>query len=70
MIFINVAIRIRKNNNRDTSILENYKKENPDVTKKSKRQQYYDENIDRIRQYNKMYHMLKNSRINIFKKIQ
>ena len=69
MIFINVSIRIRKNNNRDTSILEKYKKENPDVIKRSKRQQYYDENIERIRQYNKMYHLMKNSRINIFKKL-
>jgi len=67
-IFINVSIRIRKNNGRDTHILEKYKQDNPDHHKRIKRQQYYDENVERIKQYNKMYHLLRTSRINIFKK--
>ena len=67
-IFINVSIRIRKNNNRQTDILDEYKRQHPDVNKKKKRHKYYDENIDRIKQYNHMYHLMKMSRINIFKK--
>lgn len=67
-IFINVAVRIRKNNNVDTSILEQYKQQHPDINKQIKRHQYYDDNIDRIKSYNRMYHLVKSSRINIFKK--
>ncbi len=67
-IFINVATRIRKNNNRDTQILEEYKRTHPDVYKREKKRDYYDENIERIRNYNKVYHLVRSSRINIFKK--
>jgi len=67
-IFINVSIRIRKNNDRPTDILEQYKIDNPDTNKRVKRQQYYDDNVERIKAYNRMYHMFKTSRINIFKK--
>ena len=67
-IFINVAVRIRRNNNRDTSILDEYKRQHPDYTKRMKRHQYYDDNAERIREYNRMYHLIKSSRINIFKK--
>ena len=69
-IFINVSIRIRKNNGRDVDVLEAYKRDHPDHNKKIKRQQYYDENIDRIREYNRMYHLINSSRINIFKKLR
>jgi hypothetical protein len=71
IIFITVAIRIRRNNDRDVSVLENYKKTAPDTnSRNAKRKQYYDDNAERIREYNKMYHMLKKqaSSINIFKK--
>jgi len=68
IIFINVSIRIRKNNNRDTSVLDKYKQNHPDTIKQTKRHQYYDENVDRIREYNRMYHIIHSSRINIFKK--
>lgn len=68
IIFINVSIRIRKNNNMDTSILEQYKKDYPNNDKRIQRQKYYDEHLERIKEYNKMYYMMKSSRINIFKK--
>lgn len=67
-IFINVAIKIKKNNNRPTELLEQYKKDHPDPEKNIKRKKYYDTNIDRIRQYNQMYNLIRASRINIFKK--
>lgn len=69
MIFINVAIRIKKNNNRQSTKLQEYKLEHPDVEKCERRKIYYDDNIVRISEYNKMYNILRNSRINIFKKI-
>jgi hypothetical protein len=68
-IFINVSIRIRKNNNRAIDILEKYKIDNPDHNKRVKRQQYYDEHVEHIKEYNRMYHLIKTSRINIFKKL-
>lgn len=68
IIFINVSIRIRKNNNRAIDILEEYKREHPDHNKRIKRQQYYDEHAERIKEYNRMYHLIRTSRINIFKK--
>ena len=69
-VFINVAVRIRRNNNRDTSLLDEYKRTHPDTTKRVKRQQYYDDNVERIREYNRMYHIIHSSRINIFKKMR
>lgn len=68
IVFINVAVRVRKNNNRDTSLLDEYKRTHPDTTKRVKRQAYYEENQDRIKEYNRMYHIFRSSRINIFKK--
>lgn len=71
-IFLNVAIKIRKNNNRSTAVLEEYKRNNPDYSKIQKRQIYYADNIDKIREYNKQYNKMKAqlraSRINIFRK--
>ena len=70
IIFINVSIRIRKNNGRHVDVLEAYKRDHPDDSKRVKRQQYYDDNVDRIRAYNRMYHLIHSSRINIFKKMR
>jgi len=70
-IFINVAIKIRKNNGRLTDVLEEYKRLHPDAGKTVKRKQYYEDNIVRIKEYNKNYHAIKtlvSSGINIFKK--
>lgn len=69
-IFINVAIKIKKNNSRPTEVLDEYKKLNPDIPKITKRRIYYDENIERIRHYNKQYQLLKSLGINWFKKRQ
>lgn len=69
-IFINVAIKIKKNNGRATDVLDEYKKSNPDIPKITKRRIYYDENIERIRHYNKQYQLLKSLGINWFKKRQ
>ena len=68
LIFINVAIKIKKNNDRPVEILEEYKRTHPNVDKLKQRQVYYNDNIERIRAYNKMYNMFRQSRINIFKK--
>ena len=68
IVFINVAIRIRKNNNRCVDILTKYKLSNPDVDRIKKRKDYYDENMERIKEYNHYYHLFRASGINIFKK--
>ena len=68
IIFINVAIRIKKNNNRPTNILTDCKRNNPDIIRVDQRKTYYADNYDRISAYNKMYTLLRNSRINLFKK--
>ena len=68
IIFINVAIRIKKNNNRPTNILTDWKRNNPDIIRVDQRKTYYADNYDRISAYNKMYTLLRNSRINLFKK--
>lgn len=68
VIFINVAIKIRKNNGRSVDVLENYKKDNPDHSRIQRRHMYYADNIDRVRAYNKMYNQMRNSGINLFKK--
>lgn len=67
-IFINVAIKIKKNNSRPTDVLDEYKKLNPDIPKITKRRIYYDENIERIKEYNRQYNLWKQLRVNIFKK--
>lgn len=68
LIFINVAIKIKKNNDRPVELLEEYKRTHPNVDKLKQRQVYYNDNLERIREYNKMYNMFRQSRINIFKK--
>lgn len=70
LIFINVAIRIRENNNRSITVLTQYKKENPNVGRRSLRRLYYADNIDRLREYNRQYQAMRKilCGINIFKK--
>lgn len=68
-IFINVAIRIRNNNNRPVDVLLEYKRTHPNILRHEKRKQYYADNIDRLRAYNRNYQQLKkHCMINIFKK--
>lgn len=70
LIFVNVACRIRLNNNATTTRLEEYKKNNVSNDKIIKRKLYYDENKERIRIYNHHYNQIKTafSGINLFKK--
>lgn len=70
LIFINVSIRIRMNNERSVSILNEYKKSHTNVEKKHNRHVYYENNIDKVRRYNHEYHKMKKmfSGINIFRK--
>ena len=68
-IFINVAVRIRSNNDRDVDVLLDYKRAHPNINRNKKRQQYYADNIERLREYNKNYQQLKKiCSINLFKK--
>ena len=69
-IFLNVAIRIRINNNRNVEILEEYKKNNTNVEKLTNRRVYYNTNIDKIKVYNQQYHQMKKQLlgINLFSK--
>lgn len=70
IIFVNVACRIRLNNNASTTLLDEYKKNNIPKDKIMKRKIYYDENKERIRLYNHNYNQIKTclSGINLFKK--
>jgi hypothetical protein len=70
IIFINVAIRIRINNNKNVNILTQYKKDHPNGEKIISKRKYYDNNIEKIKDYNKAYHEMRKqiSSINIFKK--
>jgi len=68
ILFINVSIRIRKNNNRSVDLLELYKKEHPNPLKQQTKREYYLQNIEKFRQYSKNHYLLKHSHINIFKK--
>jgi hypothetical protein len=70
ILFINVSIRIRKNNNRPIDLLETYKREHPNPNKQQTKREYYLANIEKFRQYSKNHYLLKHSRINIFKKKQ
>lgn len=67
-LFINVSIRIRKKYGRTIDLLEQYKKDNPNKMKQETKRQYYLNNIERFKKYSKNHYMLRNSRINIFKK--
>lgn len=68
ILFINVSIRIRKNNNRPVDLLETYKRNNPNPHKQQTKREYYLQNIEKFRQYSKNHYLLKHSHINIFKK--
>lgn len=69
-IFINVAIRIRNNNNRPVDVLMEYKRTHPNILRHEKRKKYYADNIERLRAYNRNYQQLKkHCSINLFKKI-
>ena len=69
ILFVNVCIRIRKRNGKSINILEDYKTNNPNPLKQFTKRQYYLEKKELFKQYNRNYYLLKNSRINIFKKI-
>jgi hypothetical protein len=69
ILFVNVSIRIRKRNGKSIDILENYKTNNQNPLKQLTKRQYYLEKKELFKQYNRNYYLLKNSRINIFKKI-
>lgn len=70
IVFINVAVNIRKNNNRSVDVLMEYKQSKKSPDKLMKRRQYYADNIVRLREYNRTYQNAKKllSSINIFKK--
>ena len=70
LIFLNVAIRIRLNNEYPVDILDKYKKSNPNMDRRAMRRVYYAENIDHIREYNRQYQQMKKlcNSINIFRK--
>jgi len=72
LIFLNVAIRIRLNNDYPVDVLDKYKKNNPNMIRREMRRTYYAENIDHIRQYNRQYQQMKQTcnSINIFRKCQ
>jgi len=68
MLFINIAIKIRKKFSRQYNILNKYKIDNPDLNKQKTRKTYYNENIVKLKTYSKNHYLLRNSRINIFRK--
>jgi hypothetical protein len=68
ILFINVGIRIRKKFGKSIELLEKYKIDNPNLIKQKTKKIYYLQNIERFREYSKNHYLLKNSRINIFKK--
>ena len=68
ILFINVAIRIRKKHGRPIDILEKYKRDHPNSLKQQTKRQYYLSNLERFKQYSKNHYLLKHSRLNLFKK--
>jgi hypothetical protein len=68
ILFINVSIRIRKKYKRSIELLEKYKRDHPNPIKQQTKRQYYLNNVEKFRKYSKNHYLLKNSRINIFKK--
>jgi hypothetical protein len=68
ILFINVSIRIRKKFGRTIELLEKYKQEHPNILKQQTKREYYLNNVEKFRKYSKNHYLLKNSRINIFKK--
>jgi len=69
ILFINIAIRIRKRHGRSFAVLQQYKEDHPDLIKQDTRAQYYKNNLDKFRMYSKNHYILKQFRKNIFKKI-
>ena len=67
-LFINVSIRIRRKFGRSIGLLEEYKREHPNPLKQQTKRQYYLSNVEKFRQYSKNHYLLKNCRINLFKK--
>lgn len=70
ILFINVSIRIRKNNNRPIELLETYKRDHPNPLKQQTKREYYLQHVEKFRQYSRNHKLLKQSPINIFKKKQ
>lgn len=68
ILFVNVSIRIRKKHGRTIELLEQYKLDHPNPKKQQTKRQYYLKNIEKFRAYSKNHYLLKNTRINIFKK--
>ena len=70
LIFLNVSIRIRNNNDRAVDVLLEYKRTHPNINRNQKRKQYYTDNIERLRAYNRHYQHMKKQlcSINLFKK--
>lgn len=68
LLFINVAIRIRKKYEKTCDLLQTYKDNNSNPLKSQTKKQYYLNNIEKFKQYSKNHYLLKNSKINIFKK--
>ena len=68
ILFLNIAIRIRKKHMRPYMMLYKYKEDHPDLIQKETRARYYKNNVDKFRVYSKNHYMLKQIPINIFKK--
>lgn len=68
ILFINVSIRIRKKFGRTIELLEKYKQEHPNILKQQTKREYYLSNVEKFRQYSKHHYLLKNCRINLYKK--
>ena len=67
-LYLNISIKIRRNNKREYALLETYRNTHKDYSKCLHRKEYYKNNILKIKKYNETYHILKSLRINIFKK--
>jgi hypothetical protein len=68
ILFINVAMRIRKKYGKSIELLQTYKDDHPNPLKSQTKRQYYLNNIEKFRAYSRNHYMLKNCRINLFKK--
>tara|TARA_R110000868_G_scaffold269469_1_gene528823 strand:- start:502 stop:1026 length:525 start_codon:yes stop_codon:yes gene_type:complete len=68
ILFLNIAIRIRKKHMRPYMLLYKYKEDHPDLIQQETRARYYKNNVDKFRVYSKNHYMLKQIPINIFKK--
>ena len=68
-IYLNISIKIRRQYRVPYALLEIWRDTHKDTAKCKQRQEYYKNNILRIKQYNEDYHKLKMLRINIFRKV-